>query len=49
MRGIDPTTWTQVSPLLDEALDLSPEARQGFLLRLAGNPARTSPACSPTC
>ena len=35
MRGIDATTWTLVSPLLDEALDLSPEARPGFLLRLS--------------
>ena len=36
MRGIDATTWTQVSPLLDEALDLSPEARPGFLLAARG-------------
>ena len=34
MRGIDLRTWTLVSPLLDEALDLAPGDRAAFLARL---------------
>ena len=31
MRGIDPKTWTLVSPLLDRALDLPSEERRSLL------------------
>jgi serine/threonine protein kinase len=34
MRGIDATTWTRLSPLLDEALDLSAAEREPFLRRV---------------
>ena len=34
MFGIDRTTWTLVSPLLDEALELPPSDRPGWLQRL---------------
>jgi tetratricopeptide (TPR) repeat protein len=34
MRGIDPSTWTLVSPLLDEALELQPGERAAFLARV---------------
>lgn len=37
MSGIDARTWTLVSPLLDEALDLSPEDRAGFVAALRGD------------
>lgn len=34
MRGIDTRTWTLVSPLLDQALDLPADGRAGFLAEL---------------
>lgn len=37
MDGIDARTWTLVSPLLDAALDLAPEARAGFVAGLRAN------------
>ena len=50
MIGIDPTTWTLLSPLLDEALDLPAAERARSLARLEGerpNWPRCSPACWP--
>ena len=34
MFGIDPSTWTQLSPLLDQALDLPPPDRAAWLAGL---------------
>lgn len=34
MRGIDARTWTLVSPLLDQALDLPADGRVGFVAQL---------------
>ena len=47
---IDPQTWTQVSPLLDEALDL-PSTERAAWVRSCGSRHRSRPfdGCSPTC
>jgi hypothetical protein len=34
MRRLDVTTWRLVSPLLDRALDLDSEGREGFLVQV---------------
>ena len=34
MPGLDATTWRKVSPLLDRALDLDSEGREGLLVEV---------------
>ena len=40
MPALDPTTWRQMSPLLDRALDLEPEARVQFMATLQSEQPR---------